>query len=291
MEMRSHKSFASLFAILFLIVADASLWAVILRDRAYVGGNELYFFDVGQGDGQLVLLSGGEKVLIDGGPTGAVLDGLGRVLSPLDRRIDVVMMTHPQLDHFAGLIEVLNLYDVGVFVGSGRVADVEAYRELREALMKNEVPYVQMKEGDAIMIGDARLDILGPSDEEVLSGELNDSSLVALLTVPEFKALYTGDIGFMVEERLVRDYDIDVDVLKVGHHGSRFSSGEVFLKEITPAISVIGVGKNTYGHPTKTVLDNLLRYGSRIFRTDTDGLIKIEYVDGALVVSGEKSDE
>lgn len=288
METRSRKSVAPFFLILLLVIADLSLWAVILRDHAHVGDTELYFFDVGQGDGQLVLLSGGAKVLIDGGPTTAVLDGLARALSPLDRRIDVVMMTHPQLDHFAGLIEVLNLYDVGVFIGSGRTASVEAYRELHESLVKNKVPYIQVKEGDALIIGDARFDILSPSNEEVLSGELNDSSLVALLTVPEFKALYTGDIGFTVEERLVRDYDIDADVLKVGHHGSRFSSGDLFLKEVTPTVSVIGVGKNTYGHPTRVVLDRLLKYGSQVLRTDEQGMIKVVFTDGQLRVFGER---
>jgi competence protein ComEC len=276
-----------IFIALGLCVADITLWSLVFKSDAQLE-TALYFFDIGQGDSQLVVLPNNIKVLIDGGPTGAVLDNLAEVLSPVDRRIDVLMMTHPQLDHFGGLIDVLNTYQVGVFVSSGRKADVEAYQELHDALVKNNVPYVQLTEGDALRIGDVRFDILSPSPQESLSGELNDSSVVALLTAPDFKALYTGDIGQSTESRLVREYDIDVDVLKVGHHGSRFSSSEEFLKEVSPAISVIEVGKNTYGHPTKAVLDRLAKYGSQIFRTDTQGLIKVVFENGQFQVLGGK---
>lgn len=279
--------------LVFLIVADGALWFFVFSQGA-PRHPELYFLDIGQGDSQLVILpveggqSGVVKVLIDGGPTAAVLDNVSKILSPLDRRIDVLMMTHPQLDHFGGFIDVLKTYQVGVFVGSGRKADIEAYRELHDVLVERGVPYVQLGEGDALRIGDSRFDILSPSSQESLSGELNDSSVVALLTTPDFKALYTGDIGEFTEARLVRDYDLNVDVLKVPHHGSRFSSSEAFLKEVSPAISVIEVGKNTYGHPTKAVLDRLLKYGSQIFRTDTQGIIKVVFENETLQVSGER---
>lgn len=286
-----YKVFILVLAALFII--DGVLWFQLVRSGT-VSQPALYFLDIGQGDSQLIVLPAGDgqagsvKVLIDGGPTGAVLDNLAQVLAPLDRRIDVLMMTHPQLDHFGGFIDVLKTYQVGVFVGSGRKADIEAYRELHEVLVERGVPYIQLTEGDALRIGQSRLAILSPSSQESLSGELNDSSVVALLTTPDFKALYTGDIGEFTEARLVRDYDINVDVLKVAHHGSRFSSSEVFLKEVSPAVSVIEVGKNAYGHPTKQVLDRLLKYGSQIFRTDTQGLIKVVFENGQLQVFGER---
>jgi len=285
-----YKVLISVFV--FLAVADGALWLSLLPGAA--PQTALYFLDIGQGDSQLVVLPAGNgsagtvKVLIDGGPTAAVLDNLSKILSPLDRRIDVLMMTHPQLDHFGGLIDVLKTYEVGVFVSSGRKADVEAYRELHDALVKNNVPYVQLTEGDALRVGDSRFEILSPSSQESVSGELNDSSVVALLATPNFKALYTGDIGENIETRLVRDYDINVDVLKVGHHGSRFSSSDAFLKEVSPSVSVIEVGKNTYGHPTKAALDRLLKYGSHIFRTDQQGLIRVVFENGELRVFGEK---
>jgi competence protein ComEC len=228
------------------------------------------------------------KILIDGGPTGAVLDALAEILPPTDRSIDVLLMTHPHLDHFGGFIDVLQNYHVGVFLGGGRKADVDSYKELHDALVAQQVPYVQLVEGDAIRVGEYRLDILSPNSQELLAGDLNDVSVVGLFTAPEFKVLYTGDIGEDVEARLVQDYDVNVDVLKVGHHGSRFSSSEVFLKEASPAISIIEVGKNTYGHPAPAALERLLRYGSQIFRTDEQGIIEVVFENGKLKVLGGK---
>jgi len=283
------------FILASLCIADATLWYLVLQSQKVETGAELYFLDIGQGDSQLVILpagggqAGSIKVLIDGGPTDAVLANLSEIFSPIDRRIDVVVTTHPQLDHFAGLVDVLNTYDVGVVVGNGRKGEIEPYREFHAALINHKVPYVQLEEGDGIRIGDARFDILAPNKQEVLSGELNDTCIVALLTTPQFKALYTGDIGANIEERLVKDYNLDVDVLKVGHHGSRFSSSEAFLKELSPDIAVIEVGsKNTYGHPTKQALERLGEFTQRILRTDKDGLIKIEYASGGLAVYSVK---
>ncbi len=278
------KNKTAVFIVLGLLVADGFLWSSILKDQQSDSA-ELYFFNVGQGDSQLLVLpeAGGQsiKVLVDGGPTGAVLDALARALPATDRRIDVVIMTHPHLDHFGGLIDVLSLYDVGVFIGSGRRADVTAYRGLHEALIASEVPYIQVGEGDAITVGEYRLAILSPSSQEFLGGDLNDTSLAFILSAPEFKAFFAGDIGEGVEERLVRDYDINADILKVGHHGSRFSSSRPFLAEVSPEISVIEVGKNTYGHPAKEALDRLDEFSQNIFRTDTDGLVKIIYASGS----------
>jgi competence protein ComEC len=192
-----------------------------------------------------------------------------------DRYIDLVIMSHPQLDHFGGLIEVLKKYEVGAFLGSGRKGSIGEYKELHRQITAHAVPYIEVREGDVLALGDSKISILGPSPSEVLSGELNDTMVVALLETPTIKALYTGDIGFSNEERISKQYDIDVDVLKVGHHGSRFSSGENFLKKVAPAIAVIEVGKNTYGHPTKAALDRLAKYTKNIFRTDQQGSVKV----------------
>lgn len=276
---------AAILVLVAMILLDGVLWMLLLYDHNDNDASAFYFLDVEQGDSQLIV-SEGVKVLIDGGPPGRVLDDLAKVLSPLDRRIDVLVMTHPQLDHFGGLIDVLDRYEVGVFLGSGRLAEISAYRELHEALVRNEVPYVQVSEGGRVRFGDVSMRVLAPSYDEATSGELNDSSVVLLAEALGLSLLYTGDIGVNVEERLVRDYDINVDVLKVAHHGSRFSSSEYFLAEATPAVSIIGVGDNTYGHPTREVLERLKSFGSRIFRTDERGLIKVVFENGQLGVYG-----
>ncbi len=275
-----------LFAL--LIGIDFCVWGLVLTHQS-AAQEALYFFDVGQGDSEMITLSTGEHIVIDGGPTSAILKNLDRVLAPTDRRIDLIVMTHPQLDHFAGLIDVVRTYDVGAFIGSGRRADIGAYQTLHQELIKHNVPYIQVSEGDEIRIGDSVLAILSPNISESLSGELNDSSVVVLLKTPRLSALYTGDIGENIEQRLVADYDLKADVLKVPHHGSRFSSSNVFVKEVDPKVAVIEVGaKNTYGHPTQAALSRLASVADQILRTDMQGILKIVFKDGALEILNQR---
>ena len=134
-------------------------------------------------------------------------------------------------------------------------------------------------------MGEAVVTVLAPSPLEWESKELNDTALVFLIQTPEYRALYTGDIGANVEARLVRDYNLKANVLKVGHHGSRFSSSDQFLAEVLPDIAVIEVGKNSYGHPTPAALGRLSKWAQAIFRTDQNGLVKIETKNNILNVS------
>ena len=117
--------------------------------------------------------------------------------------------------------------------------------------------------------------MLSPSQSNLLKRELNDTALVMLLKSSNLTALYTGDAGFNIENELMKKYDLNADILKVGHHGSKYASSMEFLNKVSPKISAIGVGKNSYGHPTKETLSRLADIGSQIFRTDKDGTIKV----------------
>jgi competence protein ComEC len=139
-------------------------------------------------------------------------------------------------------------------------------------------------EGDTIAIGAYVLAILSPGPRERVSTKTNDTSLVIMFVAPHLKALYTGDIGFEVEERLVRQYNLDADILKVPHHGSKYSSGEGFLAAVSPLFSVIGVGRNSYGHPTPAALSRISAVASQIFRTDTEGVLKIPLTTESLTI-------
>lgn len=260
------------------LVVDVVLWVWICFGGTLRNSDppRLSFLDVGQGDSSLIELPSGVQVLIDGGPDGAkLLESLEAVLPPHDATIDLLVMTHPQTDHFAGFIDLLRRYRVGAFISSGRKADVGAYHELMKRLTEQAVPMIAVAEGDVIRIGNTALRVLSPSPEERVSGELNDSSVVLLLESPELRALYTGDIGEKTERRLVEAYNLDVEVLKVAHHGSRFSNSEILLAETTPIIATIGVGKNNYGHPAKNILERLSRFAQKIMRTDADGSIQV----------------
>jgi competence protein ComEC len=273
------KNFFRAAAIIFfsVLIFDAVVWWQIFFSDSDNNLLRLYFLDVGQGDSEFIRFPGGVDVLIDGGPpNGKVLEELSSILSPGDTYIDIVIMSHPQLDHFGGLIDVLKKYRVGVFVGSGRVGDTTAYDELGRVLEERGVPYVALREGDAIRNKNVLLDIIGPHARDFSSKELNNTSLVAMLSYNNFRALYTGDIGFDVEKNLLTTHDLRADVLKVPHHGSKFSSGSAFLAEIHPKVAVIGVGKNSYGHPTDEAIKRLRESGASVFRTDQGGTIAIE---------------
>jgi beta-lactamase superfamily II metal-dependent hydrolase len=234
---------------------------------------------VGQGDSELVILPGDVKLLIDGGPPDSlVLKNLDKILSPRDRYIDLVISTHPQQDHFGGLIEVLKRYKVGAFIWNGEIGTNPAMKDLLEIIKENSIPLVMLSAGDRIIYDGSEANVLSP-----ISGgkiDINEDALVLALLSEGMRTLFTSDVGEKTEKRIITDMadsvDKKIDILKVGHHGSRFSSSVRFLNALKPKVAVIEVGKNSYGHPTPEVLNRLADIGAQVFRTDQDGLIKFE---------------
>ncbi|MEK7194047.1 MAG: MBL fold metallo-hydrolase [Patescibacteria group bacterium] len=273
--------------ILFLAVFDVFIWGQIVFS-APNKNTEVYFLDVGQGDSELAVLPGNVKILIDAGPNRKVLDELTSALSPFDRYIDLVVLSHPQLDHFAGLIDVLKRYQVGAFVFNGRRGETAAFGDLEKIINENKIPIIILGEKDKIKYQDSRFDVLSPSKNLLSSAELNDTTLVLRLLSQNAKILFTGDIDSKIENYLAEKYELDVDVLKIAHHGSKFSSSEEFLRAATPKLTIIEVGKNSYGHPTEQVLNRLALIGAQIFRTDKDGTIKLVLDNGRINIFEEK---
>ncbi len=270
--------FLSLFFILDILV----LWQVN-------GGDEvnnklsLYFLPVGQGDSELAVLPGGAKLLIDGGPPDSlVLKSLDKILSPRDRYIDLVISTHPQQDHFGGLVEVLKRYRVGAFIWNGEMGTNPAMNDLIKVIKENNVPLVTLSAGDKIIYGKSDMDVLSP----VVGGktDINEDALVLALQSSGTKTLFTSDVGAKTEAGILNYYAEPIDILKIGHHGSKNSSSAKFLSVLKPKAAVIEVGKNTYGHPTPEVLNRLADIGAQVFRTDQDGLLKFEPIVGALQI-------
>ena len=276
------------FVVLGLAFAlDAFLWFLLVFSGANAA-TEYYFLDVGQGDGEMIRMPDNAKLLIDGGPDNSLMGELGKVLPVTDRYIDMMLMTHPQLDHFGGFIETLKNYRVGVFLGTGRAGTTGAYRELMEVIRIKQVPYVTLMEGDRITYKNIVIDVLSPNAKNLASKELNDGCLVLRVADGATTALLTCDAGANIEQELAFKYDLSADILKAGHHGSRFSSSEEFLAMVKPKVSIIEVGKNSYGHPTQDALGRLYEAGSQIFRTDLNGLIKIVRDGDILRVLAEK---
>lgn len=268
--------------ILFLIVFDFLIWAEI----AFGGPNEnteLYFLNVGQGDGELVVWPNDVKILIDAGPANKTAAEFSFLFSPFNRYIDLIILTHPELDHFGGLIDIIKRYKIGAFIFNGEIKDSNGFGDLEKIIQENKIKTIILSESDKIKYLENYFDVLSPS-KDLSSGATNEDGLVLKLNSQNLKALFTADIGEKTEQNLIRKYGdyLKADILKVAHHGSKFSSSENFLAMVSPKISVFEVGKNSYGHPNDGVMERLKNLGSKIFRTDQNGTIKISADSGKL---------
>lgn len=238
----------------------------------------LTFCNVGQGDAIIVSYKT-YQVLIDGGPDNSVLYCLGKNLAFWDRKLEVVVLTHPQADHMTGLIEVFRRYRVEKFLASKIVNDTSEYWQLKELVASKGIKTKELTSGDKLRFGPVELEAIWP-ETQVLGAasfvkETNKIATVLKGRFNNFTWLLTSDSGEK-EESLMRDKLEPVEILKVGHHGSKYSSGESFLKTIRPKAAVISVGKNQFGHPTPEVLKRLEAVGAEVLRTDEKGTIQIE---------------
>lgn len=243
---------------------------------------KVVFFDVGQGDSIFIETPERQQVLIDGGPDSTILSKLAKEMSFYDRTIDLVILTHPEKDHLFGLLEVLKRYKIKNILWTGVMRDISELEEWKNLIEKEGAEIKIAKAGQRIVLKDLEpkifLDILYPFEN--LEGQefenSNDTSIVAKLVFDSDYFLFTGDISKKIEEKLVlQDINLDSDVLKVAHHGSKTSSSLEFLEKVSPEFVVIQVGENSYGHPSPEVLANLEQFGIQILRTDINGDIKI----------------
>lgn len=266
-----HWYFLGLAALATYAVWQAVFWAEVHRGRVF-----LHVFDVGQGDAILIEAPNGNQVLIDGGPDASVLAKLGAVLPFWDRSLDLVILTHPHADHLDGLVEVLKRYEVGAVLESGVSHSISEYEAWHELLEAKGVNVIIAKSGQTVRLSHAAsLDVLTPFESFVGKSPKNihDATVVLRLVYASTTALLMGDAERPLERQLIgAGTNLDVDVLKVGHHGSKTSTAEEFLRATTPRLAVISVGrKNRYGHPYQEVLDRLRAFGISVLRTDQDG--------------------
>ena len=234
---------------------------------------EVIFFDVGQGDSIFIEIPLGYQILIDGGPTSVVLEKLGERMPFWDKTIDLIILTHPDHDHISGLLEVLERYKVDNILWTGILSEGGEYEQWLDLISKEGAEIIIAKAGQRITAGDARIDVLFPFEN--LEGEnvsdANNTSIVSKLIFGKTSFLFMGD-AYKSTERLLNN--IDSDVLKVSHHGSKTSSDKNFISLVSPNIAVISCGQdNSYGHPHQETLDSLL--GIEVLRTDLIGDIKI----------------
>ena len=272
---------SAMFAVA-LLAGVVVLWVQVFRpadDNLLV-----HFFDVGQGDSTLIDTPGGKQVLVDGGPDlEGLVHALAGVLSPGDRTLDLVVITHMDEDHARGLIEVLDRYEVeAVLLGTAPADDAVIGPQWEAALRRNGIEPVQVASGHLVELEPGiTLEVLNPPATPFAGtpADRNNNSVVMRLSYGRISYLLTADIEAPAESRLARNPDsLKSTVLKVGHHGSRSSTTASFLERVSPSLAVVSAGAdNRYGHPHREVMDRLIRkLGSeRVFRTDLNGSVEL----------------
>lgn len=259
----------------FLVLANVLAWTAVY-ELSQPQLLEVVFFNVGQGDSIFIETSKEFQILIDGGPDSTVLERLEEEMPYWDRNIDLIILTHPEHDHMAGLIEVLKAYKVENILWTGIVRDGVEYGEWIECIENEGANIIIAESGKRIEADNISLNILYPF--ESLEGErsksLNNTSIVARLTFDNTSFLFTGDAFKSIEKELINeDIIMRSDVLKVGHHGSKTSSADEFIREVMPQVAVIQAGAdNHYGHPSPETLETLEKYDIKTLITDLNNV-------------------
>jgi competence protein ComEC len=280
---------------LFLMAQIA--WKLLPTDRR---GIRATFLDVGQGDAILLELPGPRTILVDGG--GSVDDRFDigeRVVAPYlwyrwIRRLDVVVLSHPQPDHLNGLRAVLENIPAAEIWESGYPSAAPTYRWLQDFVQKRGVPLRRITRGEAVGFGtEVIVTALHPPrvflnlPKGRPSAIVNNNSLVLRIAHPEARLLLTGDIEREGEAALVgAALMLQADLLKVPHHGSRGSSSISFLRRVRPRWAVIQSGdQNPFGHPHAETLARYAAHGVELFRTDRDGAVTFTFQDGTVDIN------
>lgn len=285
------------------LVLSASVVLVFTASFSLVDTRlHLVFCDIGQGDA-ILIYRGSTQILVDGGPDRSVLSCLSSHMPFWDRKIEAVLMTHPDADHYSGLVDVVRHYDIGLFADSGVGKKDQGVLTLGNEISKKHIKVANLTAGTKIAGAGAILTSFWPdkewfansnskiAEENVLgawttNGSANEFSLVLGLSYGQFDALLTGDIqppevGRVAEGMGAVGEVREWEVMQVPHHGSKNGLTRELLEVVNPKLTVISVGKkNRYGHPAKETLDILKAHKVKTLRTDTDGEIEM-VTDGA----------
>ncbi len=255
----------------------------------------LVFCDVGQGDAIYVRGPKGSDMVIDGGPDERVLNCLGEKMPFWDRTIELLVLSHPQADHLTGLIEIVKRFEVKKLVDSSAKNNTAEYYLWEKLIKEKKIKRIEARAGEKIMVDkEVELSVLWPKNPENTSEvkpssnladtfeaeqqtlDLNSSSTVLSLSFNHFSSLFTGDLDSDSLNSLISLISpISLTILKFPHHGSKTGLSEAFLKAVSPALAIISVGKNSFGHPSAETPKLLNSLNIPFLRTDEDKTIEI----------------
>lgn len=263
--------------ILVFIILSILLFTIYRDDNKL----KINFLDIGQGDAIVIRTPSGQNILIDGGPDNKLLSELAKVLPWWERDIDYLVISHYHADHMVGFIELFNKYKIKHILVTAQQPDDFLYHVWEDKLAEKNITATIVRAGEKFVVSDDLYwqVILADSNHK----DYNENSLVMKLTYKDNNFLFTGDLGIEGEKKILNSgMDIDSEYLKVGHHGSRYSSSQEFLQAVSPDFCIIQSGvDNDYKHPHQEALDRLENVGCQIMNTQDSGLISFE-IDPAL---------
>ncbi len=251
------------------------------------------FLDVGQGDSILIRAPNSQIMLIDGGRSTNLAQ---QVIIPKlhewgAQQVDVLIPTHPDQDHIAGLAGVLENFPVKTAALTGQVHTTQIYERLLTDIRDKTADSIKVRTGAAIPFDPAvKIDVLNPDDQAVASDDTNNASIVIKLTYGSTSFLLTGDAELPANKAMLdHGFDVRSTVLKLGHHGSRTSTNEDWLRQVQPQLGIISAGKdNSFGHPHPEVIAALEKLGISYIRTDEHGTITVTSDGSTLHVTSDK---
>lgn len=279
------KKYFHLLILGILVLLNIFIWLTVFREERE-GNLIVAFLDVGQGDSIYIEAPNGNQLLVDGGSGGQVIQALGKVMPVYDRSIDAILATHPDKDHIGGLPIVLSRFDVGKVFVSGAKSDTAVYQAFENKIEESGAEKIVARRGMRIWLSkNVYFDTLFPNVDVSKFKDTNEASVVGKLTYKNKTFLLTGDSPVKIEQHLISlgGKNLQANVLKLGHHGSRTSTSESYLGFVSPEYAIISAGcKNSYGHPHKEVLALLDKFkisklvtcdsGTVIFTTDGEQL-------------------
>ncbi len=269
-----------LFLAVFLFFLNLFCWKEVfaLQQNQYL---TVDFLDVGQGDSAFIQTPQGHQILIDGGPGSALSEKLSSLMPFWDKTVDFVILSHPEADHMQGLLNILQNYKADYILWTGvkkTAAEYDKWMKVLDYQKNIGAKIIIAESGQEIKAGNVLIDTLYPFESlegKEMKDTSNDSCVVSKIIFGKNSFLFTGDISSVAEKELVNNNaELQSDVLKVAHHGSKYSTSDLFLEAVKPQVAVIEVGKNSYGHPTPETLQRLDKFGIKVLRTDKDGDVK-----------------
>jgi beta-lactamase superfamily II metal-dependent hydrolase len=272
----TEKLFSTIFYV--AIIFAFFIWFIVYQNaNASVkdGQAKLSFLDVGQADCAILNLPNSVQVVIDTGRDATVVSSIASRMPTFDKKIEYIMLSHPDSDHVGGFDAISQSYEIGEVIRSDAQSESKTWQKIVEDIKAKNIREEIVGANDDIYIeSTAKFHILWPNDQASLSS--NNKSIIANLSVGKAKAIFMGDAEIEAQSSVMayaEPEDLMAQIIKVSHHGSTNGLNLDFLNIVKPQFSVVSVGKNSYGHPAESVLSAYVNLGIQYFRTDQVGTV------------------